>query len=110
MRITLKQKLNPLFWIGNIDEPNPPFNKWRTLPFFIRKILWFIRNPFHNFTFYVIGMADRIELRELNHVFNPSYKWNIILPFISYNNGKIKWYVGWREKGNFGIKIAKEKK
>jgi hypothetical protein len=104
MKITWKQKINPVFWLGNIDEPNPPADKWVNKPQWIRRILWFIRNPFHNFTFYVIGMADRLEYREPDHVFNPFHRWNIILPFISYHNGKYKWYLGWRERGNWGFK------
>lgn len=99
-------KLNPSWWIKNDDNPIPPDNLWSCKPQWIRKILWFLRNPFHNFTFYVIGMADKPELRICNEVFNNFGKWNIILPFISYNGKKVFWYFGWRERGNFGIKFC----
>ncbi len=95
-------KYNPF---GNYDDPNPPSDMWTDKQEWIRKILWFIRNPFHNFTFYWIGMAGKPYLRRCNEVFSSVGKWNIILPFISYNSKKVKWYIGWRERGNFGIKF-----
>jgi hypothetical protein len=101
-------KLNLIWWFLNKDDPSPPFSKWRDKPEWMRHLLWYVRNPLHNFTFYVIGMADKLYNRWPNKVFNPAtpcYKWNIILPFISYKGKKVKWYIGWRERGNFGIKL-----
>lgn len=107
MIIKWYQKLNPIFWLGNLDDPQVPVDIWLDKPLRIRRILWFIRNPFHNFTFYVIGMADKPHLRRCNEVFSSVGKWNIILPFISYDGKKVYWYFGWR--GNrcaFGIKFV----
>ena len=28
------------------------------------------------------------------------------LPFISYQRGSFKFYIGWRERGNFGLKLT----
>ncbi|MDB6130049.1 MAG: hypothetical protein JWM04_1156 [Verrucomicrobiales bacterium] len=109
------QKFNPVFWFKNADEPVPPEDykpddKRRGLK-------WNLRNPFHNFTYYVIGMADKPFVRTGKHaadVFNPEQGWNwavckyrrVRLPFISYQNGGLKFYFGWRERGNFGIKLT----
>src|SRR5882762_9122166 len=54
--IRKRDKANPLWWFRNADQPKPeasyrPDDKWRVLK-------WHIRNPLHNFTFYVIGVAD----------------------------------------------------
>lgn len=108
-------KLNPIWWFLNSDDINPPIeympmSEWRHL-------FWLCRNPLHNFTFYVIGVADKDCPRYghyKEHVFRPGGGWNfavtqykiIPLPFISYK-GKVKFYFGWREKGNFGIKFTK---
>src|SRR5262249_16048462 len=51
------QKLNPIWWLGNADEPDPP--DWYRPNKSCRKIMWHFRNPCHNFTFFVIGIADR---------------------------------------------------
>lgn len=116
MVVTWRQRINPLWWFGNIDEPIPPYNKWRGLPYFIRKILWFLRNPFHNFMFYVVGITDKpfiVRGEYPSDVFNPNGGWKhhfviynrLRLPFVSYV-GKIKFYIGWRERGNLGFKLT----
>jgi len=108
------QELNPLFWLGNSDEPeapdwykpNDPGRNWK----------WRLRNPFHNFTFYVIGIADQQFTRIGPHpesVFNPDGGWSwaisrarlLPLPYLSYRRGDFQFYFGWRERGNFGIKL-----
>lgn len=52
------QKLNPLWWLGNADDPVPPPDWYRPGRRF-RKARRHLRNPLHNFTFYVIGIADK---------------------------------------------------
>ena len=75
-----------------------------------------MRNLGHNFTFYVIGIADKESERVgyyPERVFNPSGGWNVAfsrceffwLPFISYQKGGLKFYIGWRDRGNFGFKL-----
>src|SRR5262245_53699629 len=43
------QKLNPIWWFGNADDPEPP-PSYRTNQA-CRTVMWYFRNPCHNFTF-----------------------------------------------------------
>lgn len=107
-RFGLRQKLNPLWWLGNADEPTAPDDyrvgeKLRTLK-------WHLRNPFHNFTFYVIGIADK-EFTRTGCFREQGWTWAVCrhgwlrLPFISYRRGGFTFYCGWRDRGNFGFKF-----
>lgn len=113
-RPTTLQKLNPVFWVGNLDDPQPP--DWYRPHDAARSRKWYCRNSLHNFTFYVIGIADK----EFEHkgrfpgeLFNPHGGWNwtvcryhwLRLPLISYQSRRVRFYVGWRTRGNFGIKF-----
>lgn len=97
-----------------------------------RALAWHIRNPLHNFCFYVIGQAHRrnsgFTLLKLGrrggevgryrpvarHVFaEEDTSLNVALhgwkPFISIrlqytDHHRGDFYFGWRERGNFGIK------
>ncbi|MEC7838978.1 MAG: hypothetical protein VX777_02940 [Chlamydiota bacterium] len=98
-----------------------------------KAIQWFFRNPFHNFTFYIIGSAYRtnseidilrmtskkIESGKYRYPaqFNFASKRNSGLyialhggkPYISLRifhcpHRKSDFYIGWRSRGNFGIK------
>lgn len=108
------QKWNPIWWFGNVDDPEPP--DWYRPGSPCRRPLWQLRNPLHNFTFYVIGIADRPFTRAgrfPDAVFAPDGGWNwavarckwVRLPFISYNGEWWRFYLGWRERGNFGGKV-----
>lgn len=80
------------------------------------KVLWWLRNPFHNLMFYVVpfGFCNK-EFTRIGTVgvFKETGGWGWALlkykywrmPFISYY-GIIKFYIGWRERGNFGIKLT----
>ena len=108
------QKWNPVWWFGNVDDPVPPDwyrpgSRWRT-------VFWQLRNPLHNFTFYVLGVADREFTRTGKFpeaVFAPDGGWNwavtrcgwVRLPFLSFNGERGRFYLGWRERGNFGGKV-----
>jgi hypothetical protein len=116
---TTAQKWNPAFWLGNIDDPVPPH--WYRPENRFRQELWDLRNPLHNFFFYVIGIADRefeIVGRVPGEVFNPEGGWNwtvcragwVNLPFISYKRGHFYFYIGWRNRGNFGAKLNVSKR
>lgn len=111
---TTCQKLNPKFWIGNEDDPTPP--DWYRPEDSGRSWKWHLRNPFHNLTFYVLGIADREFTRVGPHpeaVFNPNGGWSwacsraslLPLPYVSYIRNDFQFYLGWRERGNFGIKL-----
>ena len=107
-------KLNPVWWFGNMDEPRAP--DWYRPHARFRNVAWFFRNPFENFSNYVIGFADKKSVRigwypDQNS--DPRGGWNfaisrrriIVVPFIDYKRGRFEFYFGWREHGNFGIKL-----
>jgi len=113
-KIHYYDKLNPVWWFKNVDEPSPP--KWYLPHGKARKLKWRFRNSFHNFNNYVIGIADKRFSRSGRYpeaTTNPRGGWNFAvskykwlrLPFISYRRGKFQTYLGWRDHGNFGIKI-----
>lgn len=97
-----------------------------------RAFMWWVRNPMHNFTFYVIGSAYKKNSefvilkfseeggeflkyhKEARTVFAGSgtsfflgfHGWK---PFISLRldyGRRLDFYFGWRERGNFGIKFV----
>ena len=109
------KKWSPIWWWGNIDSTKPP--AWYRPQDPGRKWKWYSRNPLHNFMFYVIGIADKDFTRVgryAKEVFSPEasgWNWAVIqyqwlrLPFISYHCKYFKFYLGWRERGNFGAKL-----
>jgi hypothetical protein len=114
IHIPTAQKFNPLFWFKNADDPEPPAKMWPGDPH--RHFKWYWRNPLHNFTFYVIGIADKTFVRTGKYparVFAPDGGWNwtmskykcLRLPFVSYQAGTFHFYVGWRNRGNFGFEF-----
>lgn len=113
-KIHFYNKFNPVWWFKNSDEPTPP--AWYRPGERHRKFKWSFRNPIHNLDFYVIGVADKNFSRsgrfpEKNS--DPRGGWDfeaarykfIWLPFVSYHRPKFDFYFGWRNHGNFGIKI-----
>ncbi len=107
-------KLNPVWWLKNSDEPEPPV--WYRPDDKHRDTKWFFRNPFHNFGFYVIGIVGKEFVRSgryPEHLGNPNGGWNfsiskyklLRLPMVSYNRRRIDFYFGWRTHGNFGMKF-----
>jgi len=106
MKYPWYKKINPFWWFGNANDPitpdtHPKFHP--TKPLWIRKILWGIRNPLHNFFFFVVGFNDQPD------IVNPGslkpkdgQKWNIVLPFIYYKGKKKIFYLGWRRGINLG--------
>ncbi len=112
--IRAAQKWNPLWSLGNIDDPKPP--DWYRPGKSNRRMMWQMRNPLHNFTHYVIGVTDKDTKRTgrfPTHVFAPAGGWNWAftragfcpLPFVSYAGKYARFYLGWRESGNLGGKI-----
>ena len=112
--IHICDKLNPVWWFKNSDEPVPP--AWYRPNDKHRVTKWHFRNPLHNFDNYVIGVADKEFKRsgkypERNS--NPNGGWDFevarrklaVLPFLSCQRGGFNLYFGWRERGNFGIKL-----
>ena len=56
-RFSTWRKMNPVWWFGNTDEPVAP--DWYRSGKRGRNFMWHLRNPCHNFDFYVIGVADK---------------------------------------------------
>jgi hypothetical protein len=113
-KIHFYNKLNPVWWFKNSDDPKPP--EWYRPEDKHRRLKWSFRNPMHNFDFYVIGVADKKFARSgkfPTQNSDPRGGWDfeasrykfIWLPFISYHRPKFDFYFGWRNRGNFGIKI-----
>ena len=107
MRYPWYKKINPLWWFGNANDPingpedHPKFHP--TKPTWIRKILWAIRNPLHNFFFFVIGLADQPEIVNAGSMWpKDGQRWNIVLPYICYKGKKKEFYLGWRKGINLG--------
>jgi len=107
-------KLNPVWWLRNADDPVPP--DWYLPDDKHRTAKWRLRNPLHNFNFYVIGVADKKIVRSGRYPkqnSNPHGGWNftvtrriaVLLPFVSYDRSWISFYFGWREHGAFGVKL-----
>ncbi len=109
-------KANPKWWIENSDEPLPWWWKYGE-PTEERKRTWLMRNPFHNFTNYVIGVADRHTHRigiNADSIWNDKGPINlavtragylIYLPMISGRGRWLEGYAGWRTSGSFGVAL-----
>jgi len=113
------RKANPLWWFMNADDPEvPDWYRPGASPA-CRDLLWHLRNPLHNFTYYVIGIADRPFVRCGNNpdsIWAREGRWNfrtfhagplIHLPGISYKGTRWEFYLGWRSRGNFGAALRR---
>jgi hypothetical protein len=113
-RFSIWQKVNPIWWFGNADEPVAP--DWYRPGGQFRNLMWHLRNPFHNFDFYVIGLSDKRFIRVgrfPEETFNRDSGWNwgaclfhgVRLPYLSYIHGRVRAYCGWRPGGAFGLEL-----
>lgn len=104
------------FWwafFGNDDDGLFGDERWRSgRPETVwLAVIWWLRNPFHNLTWYVIGVADKHRTVYSNKdsdapgwcfmVTRCGWLW---LPFVGHN-GFLKFYAGWRPSGAFGLKF-----
>lgn len=107
-------KLNPIWWLGNADQPKPPPDY--LAGHHLRNLKWHLRNPIHNLDNYVIGLSDKDIVRSGKYptrVGNPHGGWNFAvckrgfwrLPFVDYGHKRFEFYFGWRTGANFGIKL-----
>jgi hypothetical protein len=114
LKIRWRDKLNPVWWLQNADDPAPP--DWYLPGEKHRVFKWSFRNPLHNFDFYVIGVADKDIVRSgrwPQKNFNPGGGWefavarrkSLVLPFVSYQRADCIFYIGWRERGDFGVEL-----
>jgi hypothetical protein len=113
-KIHFYDKLNPVWWFENSDDPMPP--AWYRPNDKHRTLKWHFRNPLHNFDSYVIGITDKKFVRSGRYpkrITNPHGGWDfaicgrriLFLPCFSYQRGKFEFYLGWRNHGSFGIKL-----
>jgi hypothetical protein len=101
------KKWNPIWWAGNDDDAPPQGYS---------SFGWFLRNPFHNFMFYVLGFADEpVASWPTNENFAPGggcrFIWvqpefGLAHPFVSCK-GALEFYIGWRTGGAFGVTLRK---
>lgn len=117
------RKLNP-WWllVANDDDGYWGDEKWRAgrAKTLALAFSWWWRNPFHNLTWYVIGVADceRVTTGRWGGAFHrPGGGWLtcwtdvqvwrvwLSLPFVSYVSPHVKAYAGWRPSGAFGLKL-----
>ena len=101
----LNSKWNPF---GNYDDA-PATGYHPSKPFWVRQLLWWGRNPLHNFMFHWIGVKGRV-VKRVDSIWNPEGGWRtsqvvatVSLPLISYRGKYIEWYMGWRPNGGFGV-------
>ncbi|HEY2081311.1 MAG TPA: hypothetical protein VGI88_00895, partial [Verrucomicrobiae bacterium] len=91
--VTACERLNPLWWFGNADEPVAP--PWYRPNGKMRTFLWHLRNPIHNFSHYVVGINDKESVRSGHYprsLSNPNGGWafavskykHIRLPCVDY--------------------------
>jgi hypothetical protein len=137
--IDKKSLLSYLAWafIGNDDDgaygEKPSAGNWTNEKIGPKRaFMWWMRNPMHNFTFYVIGSAHKknseVTLLKFsedgdNDFFSYHSKGKTVFAgkgtsfFLGFHGGKpflslridygrrFDFYIGWRERGNFGIKL-----
>lgn len=115
------RKLNPVWWVSNADRD---YDSWwkPDQPHWYRKLTFQMRNPGHNFTHYVIGVADRDFVRTglaANDVWHEAdgklglamtHAGILHLPFVSRRGKFIEAYAGWRQAGNFGLALRRSKR
>ena len=97
----------PFISFGNIERIQYS-NPWKAF-------WWWLRNPLHNFTHYVIGVADQ----EHTYVGPDMDSQGFIKAYVLYNGRKLPFYafnykglfsyIGWRPSGGFGIKLIYRK-
>lgn len=90
----------------------------------LRNVMWWLRNPCGNFVGFIIGVdgvnytvtgSDNV-LCTTGRDCNPQvfgWRWAVIkagwrrLPFVSFYNGRVEFYLGWRPaSGGFGAKLV----
>jgi hypothetical protein len=84
---------------------------------FMIRLKWWLRNPCHNLTWHVLGFAQKPSTR-VDFQLEDAPGWNYAMtlikndigyftlyPYCLYFSPKIKFYIGWRGRGTFGIKF-----
>lgn len=76
------------------------------------RLQWWLRNPCHNLTWHVIGFAQ-LYTRRVDFQKEDGPGWNTAMsiasgtlyPFCLFRGTKVVFYIGWRGRGTFGIKL-----
>ena len=118
------KKFDPVWWFENDDDPQPPawyhpeWSEWR------RWLTWHaVRNPGHNFMFYVLGVQDRnftvwgkTPVLETDAADSGQYgsRWCVIQPgrevwiprpYFSWTGTWISFHFGWNAPGAFTFRL-----
>lgn len=129
-KISFWRKINPFWWITNDWDPVPPMWYMPLHKNLIRTVMWWFRNPFHNFGRYVLGVGDRnykfvyTRADGYIHRINPDgghedvlvgwecgyieLQGGARLPWIAYGSfgpPTTKFYMGWQPTGFAGLKF-----
>lgn len=96
---------------------DPAWNPERADTWKVR-VLWWMRNPFHNLTWHVIGLVhlDTIRCDEhmedgpgMNRAYSMTSPGGTRYPFWRYIGDGWEGYFGWRARGSFGMKLVGKK-
>lgn len=116
-------RLNPLHWLLALfsNSRKSDYLKEGTLHVedgykATQRILYWLRNPAHDFMHYIIGFVDDPEYQtiygEPTEALKPGWifairKWRwLFMPYVAYQ-GCIQFYLGWRPYGGLGFKLRK---
>jgi hypothetical protein len=101
--VSIWWKLNPIWWLGNTNEPWPPSWYLPQRPFWWRTLFWYCRNPIQNFLDFIVGVVDRnyevvgpipVTVTDWHDIGQKGWKWCLIktripLPYISYSGERV---------------------
>ena len=115
-------RLNPFHWMVALFSNSRKTDYLREGTFHVaeseykatQRIMYWFRNPAHDFAHYIIGFVDDPDYHtvygEAVEALKPGWivairrwKW-LFLPYIAYQ-GKFQFYLGWRPYGAFGTKF-----
>lgn len=129
VQVPLRKKLNPIWWVLNDWDRDPPRWYLPSRPGWYRRVYWWFRNPFHNFGRYVLGVCDRNYVMTITrrdgyqHVVHPDgghedYLVGWERGYISLGRSRLPWiawgatspmqskfYAGWQPTGFAGLKF-----
>jgi len=113
-RFSTWQKLNPIWWLGNADEPVAP--DWYRPGKSCRNLMWHLRNPFSQFRLlcYWPFPTNHSSCRSFpRRNVHPHDGWNwgvcryyyLQLPYVSYGRGRVMSVLRLASGGAFGIEL-----
>lgn len=119
--------MHPFKWLWwaifmNDDDGYYGDDKWRAgrPKTFKLAVAWWFRNPFHNFTHYVIGFKGRHHTYVGQDTDRMGWVrgWVLVtllgvicwFPYRGWNSPKWMAYAGWRPSGAFGFKLRRQPK